>query len=164
VSFPFIAIFVGLGFIYAGFSKEDVPSVAPKADFQIDERIDIEGAGHVQKETSTCKQYFVPGEKLVAIVLGEVEGEPELDRLALTDKRILLYSANQSRDALKFDYRQIAGVDVKRGNVLQHLGEINLFVEGQHVRFKNVLQESLEQVLNTISERKQWKSNQRPKR
>ena len=94
--------------------------------------------------------------------MGEVEGKPELDRLALTDRRVLFYSAKSSDACMKFDYGQVASVDARKGKVLKHLGEINLSVEGERVRFKNILKESAEQVLNTIFEMKEKVAEVKP--
>lgn len=153
--FPFIAVLLGIGFIYGSFSKEEVPPLAPQTDSLIDERIDIEGAHRVAQETHICKQHFVPREKLLAIIVGEVEGNPELDRLALTDRRIIIYSSTRLKDVLTFGYGQVENVEGNKGKVLTHLGEINLFAEGAKVRFKNILEEYVGQILDTISKKKQ---------
>jgi hypothetical protein len=153
-----LLIIVGIGFIYGGFGKEEVPQLAPPIDALVDQRIDIEGAQRVAEEISLCKKYFLPNEKLLAIIMGDVDGKPELNRLALTDNRIIFYSRDNSQSAILFDYEQIDTVRGKKGKVLTHLGEINLYMKGQPVRFRNMLEEYVDHILDIIHKMRQKKS------
>jgi hypothetical protein len=152
---PFLAIILGIGFIYGSFSREEVPPMAPQTDFLIDERIDIEGARHVAQETSICKQHLLSGEKLLAIVLGEVEGRPELDHLALTDRRIIFYSSGKSEKPMILNHEEIKTVKGKKGKVLTHLGEINLNAKRKTVRFKNILAEYVDEIVQKMNKKYQ---------
>jgi len=110
--------------------------------------------GEEAAEIACCRNFFDPGEILMAIITGNVDGEPGLDRLALTDRRIILYSRARPQDALSFGYEQLSSVKGKRGKVLTHLGEVNLSARGRSVRFKNIGVDYVDQILDLISRMK----------
>lgn len=152
---PVFLIFLGIGFIYGSFGKEEVPSLAPPTVALIDERIDIEGKQYVDKEFSHCKKHLDPNEKILALIEGNVGEKPELNRLALTDRRIIFYPRGKSNGAITFDYKQIDTIKGKRGKILTHLGEVTLYTKGRTLSFKNMLEEYIDQIVDMTSKMKQ---------
>jgi hypothetical protein len=107
--------------------------------------------GNEAAEIANCKNYLDPHERLLAIIAGDVDGRVELNRLALTDRRVILYSQVRLQRAISFGYEEIVTVKGKKGMFLTHLGEINLLGKSGSVRFKNMGEQYLEQITKMIS-------------
>ena len=137
---PVTATLLGLALICFSLSKTPKPQMALPTDFILDERIDIEGAESVNKEVEKCKRYLKPKEKLIALFVGNLEGKPTFNRLAITKKRLIFYSQTNPLNSLAFNYEQIDTVRAIKGKILTHLGEINLTTSGNKLRFTNVLE------------------------
>ncbi len=145
-----VLIFLGIGFVYGSFGKEEV-TLAPPTAFLLDERIDIEGKQYVTKEISLCKRHLDSKEKILAIITGYVEGNSTLDRLALTDRRIVFYSRDDFQKAMVFDYEEIDSVEGKKGRFFTHLGEIKLCTRRETISFKNALEEYVDRIVDILS-------------
>ena len=85
------------------------------------------------------------------MLTGTVEGIPTLNRLTLTNMRILFYSKTTFQNPISIDYGQVENVKRKNGTFLPHLGEIKVSSKGKVIRFKNVGIEYIDQIINLIS-------------
>ena len=97
------------------------------SDALVDEWIDEQGTG--ENELANCTKLLFPDERLLIIIAAR--GDPGLNRLAMTDRRIILYPEQTPQQARSFSYGQISDFHGKRNNFLHHLGEIAFLAEGQ---------------------------------
>jgi hypothetical protein len=108
--------------------------------------------GKEEEETSECQKILKTNEKLLALVAAR--GEQGFNRLAVTDKRVVIYSQGKIQSAVSYDFGQIDEVKGNRNAPLIHLGEINMSARGSIVSFKNVGMEYVDQVVALISRMK----------
>ena len=108
--------------------------------------------GKEEEETSECRRILNRDEKLMALVAAR--GEQELNRLAVTDKRVIIYAKGHIQTAASFDFGQIDKVEGQRSTPLIHLGAINVTVRGSVVSLKSVGIEYVDQVVALISRMK----------
>jgi len=146
-----LVILLGAGFIYGSFDKNPLPTPADPTPFLLDEQIDIEGKQFVEEEILRCRSLCGRGEEIQALVRGNFDGERELDRLALTDKRVILYARDGSHAAKMLDYAKIGTVKQARGRILTHMGEIHLQTKEGVFKFKNLQAEYPDRLARTIS-------------
>jgi len=116
----------------------------------IDEWISEEG--NEQEETAECQRLLATDEKLLELVAAR--GQPGLNRLAVTDKRMVIYSRGNIQSAVSYDYEQIGEVRGKRNVALRHLGEITVSAKGSTVSLKNVGIEYVDEVVALVSKMK----------
>jgi len=123
--------------------KTSQTSIAPLIDEWIGEQ------GKEEEETSECQKILGTDEKLLALVAAR--GEQVLNRLAVTDKRIIVYSRGNTQNAVSIDYGQIDKVEGKRNTPLIHLGDIHILTRRNTISFKNVGIEYVDQTVALIS-------------
>lgn len=145
-----IPVFIlGLWTVSIGVRSEPEKSLIGRAPL-IDEWIDEEGKE--EEETAECRKLLMADEKLLELVAAR--GQPGLNRLAVTDKRLVIYSQGNIQSAVSYDYRQI---DVKKGQrnvVLRHLGEIIVSAKDNTISLKDVGIEYVDQVVALVSKMK----------
>lgn len=150
---PFIAVLLGIGLIYGSFSKEEVlppPSTSVVVDdWIVEEALDKEKTE--AEEISHCEKNLNPNEKLLLIVAARGK-KSELNRLALTDRRVIFYPKDKFQNGTSFDYDQIDTVKRKQRRLLGHLADITLSAKGETVKFEEVGIEWTDEVINKISE------------
>jgi len=107
------------------------------------------------EENEEAEKYLDPDEKLRAVIAGVVDGSSSLNRLAVTDGRIIFYpkgggflSSFSKTNAIVLDYDQIMTVQGKKGMVL---GEIGVSTKDRIVRFKDMAKDDVDQIANMIS-------------
>ncbi len=107
------------------------------------------------EETEEAEKYVDPDEKLRAIIEGVVDGQTSLNRLAVTDSRIVFYpkgggflASFSKTSAIFLDYDQIITVQGKKGMVM---GEISVSTKDRIVRFKDMAKDDVDQIANMIS-------------
>jgi len=153
---PFIAVLLGIGLIYGSFSKEEVPP-PPSTSVMVDDWI-IEEAldkGKTEaEEISHCEKNLNPNEKLLLIVASRRK-ESERNRLALTDRRVVLYPKGKFQSVISFDYDQIDTIKRQQRRLLSHLADITLSAKGDEVKFEEVGIEWADEVVHKISETKE---------
>jgi plasmid stabilization system protein ParE len=108
----------------------------------------------VDEETEEAEKYLDPDEKLRAIIEGVVDGQTSLNRLAVTDSRIVFYpkgggflASFSKTSAIFLDYDQIITVQGKKGMVM---GEIGVSTKDRIVRFKDMAKDDVDQIANMI--------------
>ena len=108
----------------------------------------------VDEETEEAEKYLDPDEKLRAIIEGVVDGQTSLNRLAVTDSRIVFYpkgggflASFSKTSAVFLDYDQIITVQGKKGMVM---GEIGVSTKDRIVRFKDMAKDDVDQIANMI--------------
>jgi plasmid stabilization system protein ParE len=108
----------------------------------------------VEEETEEAEKYVDPDEKLRAIIEGVVDGQTSLNRLAVTDSRIVFYpkgggflSSFTKTSAIFLDYDQIVTVQGKKGLAL---GEIGVSTKDRIIRFKDMAKDDVDQIANMI--------------
>jgi len=118
----------------------------------------LEDEEQADEETEEAEKHLDPDEKLLAIIEGLVDGASALNRLALTDKRVIFYprgggllTAFQKTSAISIDYGQIVTAQGKKGALL---GEINLSTRERIVRFKDMAKDDVDQIAGMISRMK----------
>ena len=116
----------------------------------IDEWIGEEG--REEEETAECQMLLAKDEKLLELVAAR--GQLGLNRLAVTDKRLVIYSQGNVQSAVSYDFGQIEEVRGKRNSVLRHLGEITISARGNAVSLKNVGIEYVDRVVALVSKTK----------
>ena len=116
----------------------------------IDEWISEEG--NEKEETTECQRLLTADEKLLELVAGR--GQPGLNRLAVTDKRVIMYSRGNIQSAVSYDYEQIDEVRGQRNAALRYLGEITVSAKGSTVSLKNVGIEYVDEVVALVSKMK----------
>ena len=116
----------------------------------IDEWISEEGKE--EEETAECQRLLTADEKLLELVAAR--GQPGLNRLAVTDKRVVIYSRGNIQSAVSYDYEQIGEVRGQRNVALRHLGEITVSAKGSTVSLKNVGIEYVDKVVALVSKMK----------
>jgi len=157
-----ILILLGIGLIRGSFSEEKIPPLASPTDIVVDERIDIEGKSYLEEEISHCKRYLDQDEKMLALIKGNVDGESEFNRLVLTNKQIIFYPRSKFQSAITLSYKQDPTVERKKGKFLTHLGEINFQIKGKNIKFKNILVEYIDEIIDIVSTMK-FKHRQKTK-
>lgn len=107
------------------------------------------------EETEEAEKYVDPDEKLCAIIEGIVDGQTSLNRLAITDTRIVFYpkgggflASFSKTSAIFLDYDQIVTVQGKKGMVM---GEIGVSTKDRIVRFKDMAKDDVDSISNLIS-------------
>lgn len=107
------------------------------------------------EETEEALKYVEPDEKLRAIIEGIVDGQASLNRLAVTEGRIVFYSkgggilsAFSKTSAIFLEHDQITTVEGKKGLVM---GEILFSTKDRILRFKNMAKDDVDQIANLIS-------------
>ena len=114
----------------------------------IDEWIGEQG----DNEESEFRRVLGGDERLLALVAGR--GEKGLNRLAVTDRRVVVYSQGRIQSLVSYRYREIYKVEGKRSAVLTHLGDIILSTGEGVVSFKNVGAKTIDQVVALITRMK----------
>jgi len=106
------------------------------------------------EESEEAEKYLDPDEKLRAIIEGVVDGQTSLNRLAVTDTRIVFYpkgggflASFSKTSAISLDYDQIVTVQGKKGMVM---GEIGVSTKDRIVRFKDMAKDDVDQIANMI--------------
>jgi len=119
----------------------------------------LEDEEQADEEAEEAEMYLDPDEKLLAIIEGNVDGESSLNRLALTDRRIIFYprskgllAAFRKTSILSFGYGQVSTVQGRKGTLM---GEINLSTKDRIVRFKNMAKDDVDQIAGMISRYKE---------
>ena len=96
-------------------------------------------------------------EKILAIIQGNVDGRGPLNRLAVTDSRIIFYPKGGIRaafskvNAVSVNFDQIITVEGKKGRLL---GEIGVSTKGNIFRFKDMAKDDVDQIAGMILRRK----------
>ena len=108
--------------------------------------------GNEEKETAECQRLLAKDEKLLQLVAAR--GQPGLNRLAVTDKHVIIYSQGNAQSAVSYDFAQIEEVRRKRNAVLRHLGEITIIAMGNAVSLKNVGIEYVDRLVALVSKTK----------
>ena len=116
----------------------------------IDEWIGEQG----NDEESEFRRVLNGDEKLLALVAAR--GERRLNRLAVTNRRVVIYSQGKIQSVVSYDYGKIDKAEGKRSAFLTHLGDINLSTREGFVRFKNVGVEYVDQVVALITRMKRY--------
>ena len=116
----------------------------------IDEWIGEEGKE--EEEMAECQRLLMADEKLLELVAAR--GQPGLNRLAVTDKRVVIYSKGNIQSAVSYDYGQIEKIKGKRNVALSHLGEIIVSGKRNTISLKNVGIEYVDQVVASVSKMK----------
>ena len=108
----------------------------------------------MDEETEEAEKYLDPDEKLRAIIEGVVDGQTSLNRLAVTDSRIVFYpkgggflASFSKTSAIFLDYDQIITVQGKKGMVM---GEIGVSTKDRIIRFKDMAKDDVDQIANMI--------------
>jgi hypothetical protein len=108
-----------------------------------------------EEETEEAEKYLDPDEKLRAVIEGVVDGQISLNRLAVTEGRIIFYakgggilSAFSKTSAIFLDHDQITTVQGKKGLVL---GEILFSTKDRILRFKDMAKDDVDQIANLVS-------------
>jgi len=108
----------------------------------------------MDEETEEAEKYLDPDEKLRAIIEGVVDGQTSLNRLAVTDSRIVFYpkgggflASFSKTSAIFLDYDQIITVQGKKGMIM---GEIGVSTKDRIVRFKDMAKNDVDQIANMI--------------
>lgn len=106
------------------------------------------------EESEEAEKYLDPDEKVRAIIEGVVDGQTSLNRLAVTDTRIVFYpkgggflASFSKTSAISLDYDQIATVQGKKGIVM---GEIGVSTKDRIVRFKDMAKDDVDHIANMI--------------
>jgi len=139
--------------IYGSFSKEEVPpppSTSVMADDWIIEEALDKGKTEAE-EISHCQKNLNPNEKLLLIIASRRK-RSERNRLALTDRRVVLYPEGKLQSGISFDYNQIDTVKRQQRRLLSHLADITLSAKGEKVKFEEVGIEWADEVVQKISE------------
>jgi hypothetical protein len=108
--------------------------------------------GKEEEETAECQRLLAKDEKLLELVAAR--GQPSLNCLAVTDKRVVIYSQGNVQSAVSYDFEQIEEIRGKRNAVLRHLGEITIVAKGNAVSLKNVGIEYVDRVVALVSKTK----------
>ena len=118
----------------------------------------LEGNEQTRREMEEARTYINSGEKLLAIINGNVEGRTSLNRLALTERRIVFYPGAEGllgsfvrENARSYDYGQIETIQGTKGTLL---GEITLSAKNRIVRFRNMTKDDVDLVAGMISRRR----------
>jgi len=127
-------------------SEKSVKGGVPLIDEWIGEQ------GNEEIETAECQRLLARDEKLLELVAAR--GQPGLNRLAVTDKRVVIYSQGNVQGAVSYDYGQIEEIKGKRNAVLRHLGEITISAKGNAVNLSNVGIEYVDRVVALVSKTK----------
>jgi len=145
-----ISVFIFGSWVFiSGLRSQSGTSLAPNGPL-VDEWIGEHGKEEM--EIDECKRMLKTDEKLLALVA--VREEQGTNRLAVTDKRVMIYPQGKIEDVVSYDYGQIDVVRGKRNTPLVHLGEIILSVKGSNVILKTVGMEYVDQIVELISRMK----------
>jgi hypothetical protein len=148
-----VLILIGIGALRGSYAAEELPPLAPQTRTIVDDQIDIEGEQYVKEEFAQCRKHLDPHENIVALITGTVEGTPNLNRLAITNTRLLYYPKTTVQTAISLEDSDVNQIKGKRNPVLTHLGEITVISKGKRIRFKNVGIEYVHQITDLISSR-----------
>jgi len=114
----------------------------------------LEDEEQAEEEEEEARGYLDPDEKLLAIIEGSIDGQSALNRLAVTDSRIIFYpmsrgflSAFKKQSAISLDYDQIVTVEGRKGMLL---GEINVSTRDAIFRFKDMAKDDVDQISSLI--------------
>jgi hypothetical protein len=106
------------------------------------------------EETEGAEKYVDPNERFRAIIQGVVDGQTSLNRLAVTDSRIVFYpkggglpASFHKTNAISLFYDQIVTVQGRKGIAL---GEIEVSTNDKIIRFKNMAKDDVDQIANMI--------------
>lgn len=161
---PFIAVVLGIGFIYGSFSKEEVPPPFKTSvivdDWIIEEALDEKKSE--AEEIADCKKHLEPDEKLLMIVASRTESA-RLNRVALTDNRVIFYQKGKFQSGTSFDYGEIDDAERRQSmsdRLTGHLADVLLSAKETTLKFEKVGIEWADEVISTISKMKK----QTPKR
>ena len=145
-----ISVFIlGSWVFIIGLRSQSGTSLVPNGPL-IDEWIGEQGKEEI--ETNECKKMLKTDEKLLALIAIREEQGP--NRLAATNKRVMIYPQGNIENLVSYDYGQIEAVRGKRNTPLVHLGEIILSVKGSNVILKTVGMEYVDQIVELISRMK----------
>jgi len=145
-----IPVFIlGSWVFVSGLRSHSGTSLVPNSPL-VDEWIGEQGKE--ETELDECNRMLKTDEKLLALVAVREEQEP--NRLAVTDKRVMIYPQGNIENLVSYDYGQIEAVRGKRNTPLVNLGEIILSVKGNKVILKNVGMEYVDQIVELITRMK----------
>jgi hypothetical protein len=106
------------------------------------------------EETEGAEKYVDPNERLRAIIQGVVDGQSSLNRLAVTDSRIVFYpkgggfpASFRKTNAISLFYDQMVTVQGRKGIAL---GEIEVSTNDRIIRFKDMAKDDVDQIANMI--------------
>jgi hypothetical protein len=106
------------------------------------------------EETEGAEKYVDPNERLRAIIQGVVDGQTSLNRLAVTDSRIVFYPKGggflesfRKTNPISLFYDQIVAVQGRKGIAL---GEIEVSTKDRIIRFKDMSKGDVDQIANMI--------------
>jgi hypothetical protein len=118
----------------------------------------LEDEEQAEEEEEEAKNYVDSDEGLLAIIEGAVDGQSSLNRLAVTDRRIVFYPRSKGlfgslskASAVSLNYDQLVTVEGKKGTLL---GEINVSTKENIFRFKNMAKNDVDQIADLISRTK----------
>jgi len=118
-----------------------------------------------EDESEEARKYIDPDERLLAVIEGVVDGRTSLNRLAVTDCRIIFYprgggflASFTKTSAISLDYDKIITVEGKKGMLL---GEIGIATKENVFRFKDMAKDDVDQIANMIVRRKEKAKAQR---
>ena len=119
-----------------------------RAEFPIvDEWIGEQGGE--QLEISGVSRTLRQGEKLLAILAGRADFQR--DRLAVTDRRVLVYQQENPANIISISRKDIVSVRCRKEPVLAHLGEIELVTKKMSVVFGKVGFDYAQKVVELIN-------------
>lgn len=145
-----IPIFIlGSLLVVSGLRLKSRSSQVPKGPL-VDEWISEEGKE--EAEIEECKKMLKTDEELLALIAARKEKGP--NRLAVTNKSVLIYPQGNIEGVVSYEYEQIDEVKGKRNTFFVHLGEISLSVKGSKVIFKTVGIEYIDKIVELVSNMK----------
>jgi hypothetical protein len=148
---PFAAVVLGASLIYGSFSRERLPSPISQSSAKVDDWI-VEEAFDQGKskdeEVAYCQRNLAPAERLLLIVASR--GRSAMNRLVLTDRRLLLYPKGDFTSGISFDYEDIYDARKQRRRILTYLADLTISVKGRTIEFKELGTEWADEVLHTI--------------
>lgn len=112
------------------------------------------------EEIAYCQQNLALGEKLLLIVASR--SGSAMNRLALTDRRLLFYPKGDFRSAMSFDYEEVNDARKRQRTILKHLADLTFYARGGTVEFKDVGTEWADEVLQTIKKMKAARQERSP--
>jgi hypothetical protein len=108
--------------------------------------------GNEEEERAESQRLLLTDEKLLKLVAAR--GQPGLNRLAVTNKRVVVYYHGNVQNAISYEYGEVDKVKGRRNVALRHLGEITVSAKGSTVSLKNVGIEYVNQVVTLVSKMK----------
>jgi hypothetical protein len=111
-----------------------------------------------EEESDEARKYVDPEERLLAVIEGVVDGRTSLNRLAVTDNRIVFYpkgggflASFSKTNAISLDYDKMITVEGKKGMLM---GELDFSTKENIFRFKDMAKDDVDQIANMILRRK----------